>query len=314
MEKKRAPYILIMFYTVLLLTVMFTGLSSYDDPHATDQFSRAVDWDDDHAGTGYIIQWKGMKFNTRFHAYDSFILREQALDVLEYKESPPDDSMNFWFPQNVQVDREKNELQLVMRRFGPEWEGQPVWSCAEVVLEELLWYGKYSVTATSYGYQAASDKPEDSDPWGSLFEEQNTVLGIFTYDDNPDWDGENTFREIDIIEIFGKVHSDIDQIGNAQFVVQPYDGTPENLSRITLPKPQSSRLTFEMEWKRDSISYFVRDGNKIVARYNYTNAEYIPEPNDSMRLHINMWVFGGPMDAKPKRVGITDIKIQKYAE
>ena len=314
MKNKSLQNILTIFYTVLLLSMMFSRLSRYSTSYATDQFSGGVDWNDDHSDAGHIIQWKDMKFNTKYHAYEPSILRKQALDVLEYKESPPDDTTNFWFPQNVQVDAEKDELQLVIRRFGPEWEGQPVWSCAEAVLEEKLFYGKYSITVKSYGSQEANDQPADPDPWGSLFDEQNTILGIFTYDKNPDWDGENTFREIDIIEIFGKVHSASDQIGNAQFVVQPYYGTPQNLSRITLPKPESNLLTFEMDWKKDRVSYYVRDGTKIVAQYSYTNTEYIPTPSDSMRLHINMWVFGGPMDAKPKRVGITDIQIEKYAE
>ncbi len=314
MKNKRARYILTIFFTILLFSAMFYALSGHSNLYATDQFNSVVDWDDDHADTGYIIQWKGMRFNTKYHAYDLSILREHALDVLEYKESPPDDNLNFWFPQNVQVDPEKNELQFIMRRYGPEWEGQPGWSCAEAVLEEKLFYGKYSITVKSYGYQEANDQPADPDPWGSLFDEQNTVLGIFTYDKNPDWIGENTFREIDIIEIFGKVHSDIEQIGNAQFVVQPYNGTPKNLIRITLPKPDSNLLTFEMDWKKDIVSFYVRDGNKIIARYSYTNVDYIPEPSDNMRLHINMWVFGGPMDAKPKRVAITDIKVEKYAE
>ncbi|UCB44795.1 MAG: family 16 glycosylhydrolase [Spirochaetota bacterium] len=308
MKNKIAQHIL----TILFFTAVLYALSGYLYLYATDRHKSAVDWNDDHADTGYIIQWKGMKFNTKYHAYDPFILQEHALDVLEYKESPPDDTENYWFPQNVQIDTKKNELQLVMRRYGPKWEGQPVWSCAEAVLEENLYYGKYSVTVISYGSQASDGQPEDPDPWGSLFDDQNTVLGIFTYDKNPDWDGENTFREIDIIEIFGKVHSASEQIGNAQFVVQPYYGTPENYSRITLPKPERNLLTFEMDWKKDSIDYYVRDGNKVVARYSYTNTDYIPEPSKTMRLHINVWVFGGPWDAKPKRVGITDIKIERY--
>jgi hypothetical protein len=308
--KQKSPQCLIKkVYTILLLSVLLLGLSGIGTAYATDQFASAIDWNDDHSATGFIVQWRGMKFDTRYHSYAPYILEEHALDVLEYKEEPPG-TTNFWFPQNVQVNAEKDELQLVMRRYGPEWEGQPVWSCAEVVLEEKLYYGKYSITVKSYGFQDVDDRPADPDPWGSLFDEQNTVLGIFTYDSNADWDSENPYREIDIIEVFGKVHS-VPQIGNAQFVVQPYNAEPENLTRVTLPRPESGLLTFEMDLQKDSVSYAVRDGGRVVARHTYTDPEYIPVPNDSMRLHINLWVFGGPMDAKPKRVGITDLRIEK---
>jgi hypothetical protein len=298
-------------YTVLFAAALCIGLSGYGGAHAKDRFAPAVDWNDDHSADGFIVQWKGMKFNTRYHSYSPYIIEEHALDALEYKEEPPD-SANFWFPQNVQVDAKKDELQLVVRRFGPEWEGQPVWSCAEAVLEENLYYGKYGITVRSYGSQEADDRLADPDPWASLYDEQNTVLGIFTYDTEADWDSDNPYGEIDIIEVFGKIHSDPPQIGNAQFVVQPYDAEPENLVRITLPKPESGLLTFEMDWKKDSVTYTVRDGKKVVARHTYTDPWYIPVPNDTLRLHINLWVFGGPMDAKPKRVGITDIRIEKH--
>jgi len=313
MKNKRALHIHTILYAALLLSVMLLGFPGLTTSYAKDRSSRAVDWNDDHSGTGFKLQWRGMKFNTKYHAYDPSILRKHALDALEYKESPPDGMDNYWFPQNVQIDPEKNELQLVMRRFGPEWEGQPVWSCAEVVLEENLYYGRYRITVNSYGTQAANDQPVDPDPWGALFEEQSVVLGIFTYDKNADPGFKNTYKEIDIVEIFGKAYSTPPNIGNAQFVVQPYDGTPQNLTRVTLPKPDSGLLTFEMNWKKDSVSYAVRDGNKIVARHRYTNTEYIPVPNDNMRLHINLWVFGGPWYAKPIRVGITDIQIEKYS-
>lgn len=296
---------------LLLLSLILLGLSGHRTLYATDRLNRTVDWNNDHSGTGYIVQWRNMKFNTKYHAYDPFILGEHALDVLEYKESPPDDVENYWFPQNVQVDAEKDELQLVMRRFGPDWEGQPVWSCAEAVLQEKIHYGKYSVTVTSYGTQASNEQPKDPDPWGSLFEEQGVVLGIFTYDKNADPGFKNPYKEIDMVEIFGSAYSAPPNIGNAQFVIQPYDGTAENLTRITLPKPETGLLTFEMEWKKDSILYSVRDGKTIVARHRYTNKEYIPEPNENMRLHINLWVFGGPWNAKPIRIGISDMRIEK---
>lgn len=291
---------------VSVLALYLPGGTAY----AKDRSGSAVNWNDDHSGSRYMIQWKGMRFNTKYHPYAPHVPAEQALDVLEYKEAPPNKG-NFWFPQNVQVDTEKNELQLVVRRFGPQWEGEPVWSCAEAVLEETLSYGRYSVTVKSYGSQEADDRPADPDPWGSLYDEQNTVLGIFTYDTEEDWDSDNPYGEIDIIEVFGAVHS-VPQVGNAQFVVQPYDAKPENLVRITLPKPESGLLTFEMDWKKDSVTYRVRDGKKIVARHTYTDPWFIPVPNDTLRLHINLWVFGGPMDAKPKRVGITDVRIEKY--
>ena len=313
MKNKRSRHIRTIVYAVLLLSVMLLGFPGLSTSSAKDRNNRAVDWNDDHSGTGFMLQWKGMKFNTKYHAYHPSILGKHALDALEYNESPPDGMDNYWFPQNVQIDPEKNELQLVMRRFGPKWEGQPVWSCAEVVLEEKLYYGKYSITVNSYGTQATNDQPVDPDPWGALFEEQSVVLGIFTYDKNADPDFKNTYKEIDIVEIFGKAYSAPPNIGNAQFVVQPYDGTPQNLTRITLLKPDSGLLTFEMDWKKDSVYYTVRDGNKIVARHRYTNTEYIPVPNENMRLHINLWVFGGPWNAKPIRVGITDIQLEKHA-
>lgn len=308
MKQKSLQYLIIMVCTVFQVPLFFPG--EYKVAHAQDRVVSAVDWNDDHSSTGYLLQWKGMKFNTGYHLYSPHILEEQALDVLEYKGAPPDET-NFWFPQNVQVDRQKDELQLVMRRFGPLWEGQPVWSCAEAVLEDRLYYGKYSITVKSYGSQEADDRPADPDPWGSLFDEQNTVLGLFTYDPEADWDSDNPYGEIDIIEIFGAIHS-VPQVGNAQFVVQPYNAKQENLTRIALPIPESGLLTFEIDWKKDSIDYTVRDAGRVVARHTYTDPWYIPIPNDTLRLHINLWVFGGPMDARPKRVGITDIRIEKY--
>ena len=308
MKQKISQFLFIMGCAVFLLRVLFPG--EYKDAHAQDRIVSAVDWNDDHSGTGYFVRWKGMTFNTKYHPYAPRMLEEHALDVLEYKEAPPNET-NFWCPQNVQVDAEDDELQLVMRRFGPTWEGEPVWSCAEAVLEQELHYGKYSVTVKSYGFQEADGRPADPDPWGSLFDEQNTVLGIFTYDTNVDWDMDNPYGEIDVIEIFGAVHS-IPQVGNAQFVVQPYNAKPENLKRVTLPKPESGLLTFEMDWRKESVTYTVRDGGRTVARHTYKDPWYIPIPNDTLRLHINLWVFGGPMDARPKRVGITDIRIEQY--
>lgn len=157
------------------------------------------------------------------------------------------------------------------------------WWCAEVATKASLGYGTYRFYIEKL--------PEVLD--------DQAVLGMFTWDDNPD----DFHREIDIeISTWG------DQTEtNTQFVVQPHH-RKENKHRLYTPLKESA-LVYSFEWTDSAVVFQVeqekRAGNSTLSSWTYTGADKPAPGNENAR--ICFWLYKGkpPQDRQEMEVVIS---------
>ncbi len=150
------------------------------------------------------------------------------------------------------------------------------WYSSEIINTASLGYGTYRWTASS--------------DLSKL--DRNAVLGLFTWNDLPDYAN----REIDIeIARWGSTTDPT----NAQFVVQPY-GTAGHLRRFT--QPAGGPSTLEFTWAPGRIDYLVRQGTVIVDSWTYV-APDVPLPGGET-VRMNLWQYQGlaPSNGQPLEI------------
>lgn len=182
---------------------------------------------------------------------------------------------------NVRVD-EQGRLHMKITKNKGRWE------CAEIVSNESLGYGEYVFTL-------------DSDP-GTL--DENVVLGLFTWDDHPDYH----YREIDLE--FSRWEDP--KKSNAQYVLQPWDFSG-HIHRFDV-RTGGRITTHTFNWQPGRIafrSYFgpytVSPGPEILIQsWDYTGSG-IPPPGDE-NARINLWLVNGtpPGDGKESEIIIRE--------
>ena len=160
--------------------------------------------------------------------------------------------------ENVWVDSEGRLHLKIMQRDGR-------WYCAEVISTENFGYGTYRFYTESRIDQI----------------DQNAVLGLFTWDDDPAYH----HREIDIeFSRWGQTEND-----NAQFVVQPYTKS-DNIHRFNV-ELSDTHSTHSFDWKSDEVFFQSTHGDYIES-WSYYIDQDIPLPgNENARM--NLWLFGG---------------------
>jgi hypothetical protein len=205
---------------------------------------------------------------------------------------------------------------LELKAFKPP--GDEAWIASEIVLEDLLGYGHYLVTAKTAGDFG------NLDPW--------VVFGIFTYqwgDANVAQEGgDNRKREIDLLETIAGERQTYDN-NNAQFALQLATANRENGliggQRFTIPantqyitvymqrvRPTKDSPRGEVIYKCFAGDYILADvrGNKVTPLLGGTwevkrNSPYYDKvPLHTQvsreRLHINLYVPGGGYDKDTK--------------
>ena len=147
------------------------------------------------------------------------------------------------------------------------------WYSSEIINTASLGYGTYRWTATT--------------DLSNL--DRNVVLGLFTWNDLPDYAN----REIDIeIARWGSATDPT----NAQFVVQPYNN-PGHLRRYAHPAGGPS--TLEFTWAPGRIDYVIRQGAVVVDSWSYV-APDVPVPGGET-VRMNLWQYQGlaPANGQP---------------
>ncbi|GAQ90675.1 Glycoside hydrolase family 16 [Klebsormidium nitens] len=170
------------------------------------------------------------------------------------------------------------------------------WVCAEIMSPNSFGYGTYEWKITSGA--------------GNL--DPNVVLGLFTYDDNPD----QAHREIDI-EMARWGLTPAQDGSNAQWVVQPWDGT-NHLQRWLAPNPSStSPLIVSYKWIPGKIYWAASQNGQLISTKNYTAAD-VPTPGAEI-IHINLWLYqadpnvvAGPKNGKTASVLLSDFDFTPY--
>ena len=154
------------------------------------------------------------------------------------------------------------------------------WLSSEVILNQSLGYGRYVFHVQG--------RP------GNLNE--NAVLGLFTWDDNP----AQFNHEMDLE--FSRRGNAGDTM-NARFVVQP-DTAIGHLAGWRLP-PSQDTLTGSFNWQKDSISFLAVRGSSSFPPYGLVNASWkyaaggIPVQGIE-HAHVSLWLYGGraPSDSQ----------------
>jgi hypothetical protein len=159
------------------------------------------------------------------------------------------------------------------------WGRLGAWYAAEVVLTESLGYGTYLFETIG--------EIDNMDP--------PVILGMFTYDHNPDYD----HREIDIeYGLFGSSSGP-----NAQFVLQPFDRRGNRFQfEASLDGPY---LTHAFRWTPEEIIFVSYHGHHaqdltggdlsavdddfVLARWTFNGD--VPPPGEE-KVHINLWLYG----------------------
>jgi len=147
------------------------------------------------------------------------------------------------------------------------------WYCPEVISKRSFGYGKYVFHLASRVDQL----------------DRNTVLGLFTWDDSPEF----AHREIDIE--FSRWSQAANE--NSQYVVQPYYGFG-NLHRFDTGQKQVES-THSFEWREGGVVFKsvqgdnidVADSSQLIDLWMYTGSG-VPKPgNENVRM--NLWLFEG---------------------
>lgn len=179
---------------------------------------------------------------------------------------------NLFSAANVSVDG-SDRLHLKITKTGNRW------SCAEVILNGSFGYGTYSWTIAS---------APDLDP--------NAVLGMFTWNDDPDY----AHREIDIE--FARWGDAADPT-SGQYVVQPWDASG-HVKRFTQPAGLTDTMhTFV--WTEGRVDFASRraDGS-LIDSFTYAGTD-VPLPGGE-NPRINLWLFRGSAPQGPQEVIISD--------
>jgi hypothetical protein len=178
---------------------------------------------------------------------------------------------------NVYLDQEGQLHLKIVKRDNK-------WYCAEINSLKSLGYGTYRFYLASRVDQLPS----------------NVVLGLFTYDSNPDYN----HREIDIE--FSKWGDP--SIVNSQFVVQPYE-TGSNINRFD-SNLTGDFTTQSFSWNPNKISFesfyghyqTAPDNDFVVNSWNYSGTD-VPVSGDE-KVSINLWNFEGRSPASEIEVVI----------
>ncbi|MGD1845634.1 MAG: hypothetical protein ACFB10_09610 [Salibacteraceae bacterium] len=275
------------------------------------------------------VTWKGFTFNTATHP---------ASPTASQPGLAP--GYNQWMPENVSVANENLQL-TIQRNSKLHWQGQVVWAAAEAVLEQPVNYGIYYVTFK------VTDK--DGTPNWGIYDidngdkvDINSIFGVFLYDAQGVNSG-NPNCEIDFLELGfqGQPNNGSGWIGsqpngpalnNAQFAVQPWDLDSPNapnfdmVHRIALDVkkiPSTGEVTIACNYAdgatpvKNYLAYgpydssnFPFDGADTISYTTPSSQKaYVPELNDNMRLHINLWPYGGPSTNDPVYVQVTNLEV-----
>ena len=176
---------------------------------------------------------------------------------------------NVFAAANATVDTSGHLHLAITKRNGK-------WTCAEVVLNASLGYGTYE---WELGSNAANLDP-------------NVVLGLFTWNDAPDYN----HREIDFEAARWGRASDPT---NAQWVVQPYN-TSGNLTRWVLGSTVPTVVRFT--WAASSVRFETVVGGNVVSAWNYTGSD-VPVPGGE-NARMNLWLYQrkAPKNGQPSEV------------
>ncbi|HEU4718298.1 MAG TPA: hypothetical protein VFU15_10710 [Bacteroidia bacterium] len=272
------------------------------------------------------ISWKNFTIRTDFHP---------AMPAGSLPGIPP--AYNQWNPANVQVVN--NNLQLSLQRNSPTiWQGQHVWAASEAVVQNSLGYGTYCCT---FRIVDASGK----NAWAQFSTlnaspNTSTIFGVFLYD-AVGTGGSNPNCEIDIIEVGFQNQPNNGQgwigqqpggpaLNNAQFVIQPWDaGTPNqpdwnmvkriNIDTASIPDPGDVTVICQWTAAGAPVTYYLAYGAYTSANFPFATAmkyttpvaanSYIPALNSNMRLHLNLWPYGGPTTNAPVFVQVSNLEI-----
>lgn len=167
------------------------------------------------------------------------------------------------------------------------------YQCAEIISLENFGYGTYVFHLES--------AVADLDP--------NVVLGLFTWDDAPDFN----HREIDIeFSRWGDPEN-----ANAQYVVQPFD-TPGNMDRFDM-LPSDWPSVHGFEWRTTfvdfsslrGISFDSQEPENLIHTFHY-NGDDIPR-RGSENAGMNLWLFGGvpPQNGQEAEVIISAFEFRR---
>jgi len=168
--------------------------------------------------------------------------------------------------KHVWVD-DQGYLHLRLKRRNGKWQ------CPEVISKRSFGYGRYIFHLAS-----AVDQLD-----------QNVVLGIFTWDDSPEFE----HREIDIE--FSRWSQPTNK--NSQYVIQPYYRFG-NIHRFDTQLKQVDS-THSFEWRENGIVFKSVQGDDInspdsgqlIDLWMHTGSD-IPKPGNE-NARINLWLFGG---------------------
>ena len=178
---------------------------------------------------------------------------------------------------NVWVDAE-DQLHLQIKKDSDFWK------CAEVISSSSFGFGTYRFYTRD----------------GEASFNENVVFGLFTWDDEPDFN----HREIDIE--FSRWGNPTDL--NAQFVVQPWE-KPGNVRRFEEPNDSGVSM-HQFRWIEDRVEFESRsnvqlgmDGSgTLTAKWVY-NGDDVPMPGGEA-VRLNLWLLDGksPSDNNPTSV------------
>ena len=171
------------------------------------------------------------------------------------------------------------------------------WRCAEVVVEDVLGYGRYRFVTRG--------RVDRLDP--------NIILGLFLWEYvscyAPTVMWWNPPSEFDIE--FSR-WGDPDAVPG-QFVAQPFDW-PGNMSRFDIPDvPEAIRITSEFDWTPTAMicRAWIGDAAEptpatLLHEWIY-DGPHLPRPGDA-RIHMNLWLREGipPQNLQPASVIVED--------
>ena len=233
---------------------------------------------------------------------------------------------NVWDPQGPYVDGEGLHLRVRQANVvGYQWTASQVVAVSKESTPNQparFGYGKYLVSAKiTKGTFSALDP--------------NVCFGLFTYEFEKTGDSNNPNREIDLAEIsrFGfrdgdscQMHYQTQCQGNAQFTLQDWMQTQNNVHRYSLN--DSGAVTLTMEWNAQGTPVTFKQYNGTFNlttvdqqtpsnHWTTTNAQnkFIPSEDGCQRFMMNLWLIfanpdkGGtyppPTDGNPWEVIVT---------
>jgi hypothetical protein len=182
---------------------------------------------------------------------------------------------------SVWIDSQGRLHEAIVKKNGK-------WYCAEVVCTRNLGYGTYRFIVNN----------------SANTQDQNSVLGLFTWDDNSDYN----HREMDIeISRWGEMTNN-----NSQYVVQPYS-SKENIIRFMNSDSTGSSI-HEFTWNPKDIHYMSKRSddtpNSTIYDWNYSGKD-IPKPGKE-NPRINFWLFNGVFPEKEENQEIIIDQFEYY--